>query len=79
MEQVISGYCRMTDQSRLVEVEYTPGCPPEADCAWGHCLYQAQCTIGQAIARLQAGPEDEKRFPALDKRRGMCYPLVSYH
>ena len=48
MEQILSGYCRTIDASRMVLVE-----DGEADCAFETCAYRDVCQIGQQIAQLQ--------------------------
>ena len=49
MEQILSGYCRTIDASRMVLVE-----DGEADCDYECCAYRDVCQIGQEIARLCA-------------------------
>lgn len=48
-EAFYTGYCRQLDASRMVEVEYEDGQPPQADCGYGSCPYESQCTIAQQI------------------------------
>ena len=48
MEQILSGYCRTIDASRMVLVE-----DGEADCGFEACAYRDVCQIGQQIARLR--------------------------
>ena len=45
MEQILSGYCRTSDASRMVLVE-----DGEADCDFEVCAYRDVCQIGQQIA-----------------------------
>ena len=52
MEQILSGYCRTIDASRMVLVE-----DGEADCDYECCAYRDVCQIGQEIARLYASEE----------------------
>lgn len=52
MEQILSGYCRTIDASRMVLVE-----DGEADCDYECCAYRDVCQIGQEIARLCASEE----------------------
>lgn len=52
MEQILSGYCRMIDASRIVLVE-----GGEADCDFEVCAYRDVCQIGQQIAQLQKTEE----------------------
>ena len=49
MEQILSGYCRTIDASRIVLVE--DGCDFEV------CAYRDVCQIGQQIAQLQKTEE----------------------
>lgn len=42
MEQILSGYCRTIDASRMVLVE-----DGEADCDFEVCAYRDVCQIGQ--------------------------------
>ena len=51
-EVFLSGYCRQTDGSRMVEVVVQDGKLCEADCCYGSCLYQANCTIAQKIEEI---------------------------
>ena len=51
-EVFLSGYCRQTDASRMVEVIITDGQVEEADCCYGSCVYQTNCVIAQEIAAL---------------------------
>lgn len=48
-EYIISGYCRMLDQSRMVTLEICNG-EAESDCSFGSCPYESSCTIAQSIA-----------------------------
>lgn len=48
-ERFLSGYCRQLDASRMVEAIYEDGKLSEADCCYGNCVYQANCTIAQAM------------------------------
>ncbi len=52
MEQefFISGYCRVADRSRLVAALLEDGRLTEVDCAYGSCIYQTSCPIGQQLA-----------------------------
>ena len=40
-ETILSGYCRVLDQSRM-----------DADCCYGACVHQTTCEIGKAITAL---------------------------
>ena len=51
-EKFISGYCRVLDCSRLVEVVLTDGKPDEVDCCYGNCVYQPNCPIAKEIDSL---------------------------
>ena len=52
IEKFISGYCRVLDCSRLVEVVLTDGCIDEVDCCYGSCVYQPNCPIAKQIDEL---------------------------
>ena len=49
IEKYISGYCRVLDASRIVEVILENGTLTEADCCYGSCLYQSNCPIAKEI------------------------------
>ncbi|MBR4289195.1 MAG: hypothetical protein IKT52_00960 [Oscillospiraceae bacterium] len=51
-EKFFSGYCRMLDCSRLVEVVLVNGAVEEADCCYGNCVYQSNCPIAKEIESL---------------------------
>lgn len=51
-EEFISGYCRTLDQSRMVAVLLTDGKLEEADCLYGNCPYEGNCTIAEKIREL---------------------------
>ena len=51
-EKFVSGYCRVLDCSRLVEIVLTDGKVEEVDCCYGSCIYQANCVIAQQIDEL---------------------------
>ena len=51
-EKFISGYCRVLDCSRLVEVVLSDGQLAEADCYYGSCIYQTNCPIEKEIDTL---------------------------
>ena len=51
-EQIITGYCRCLDQSRIVTVELDGG-KWYADCSYGNCPYEASCEIAKRIRELQ--------------------------
>lgn len=48
-EKFISGYCRQVDGSRMVTLEYTDSEDYDADCCYGSCPYETECTVAQAI------------------------------
>ena len=52
IEKFISGYCRVLDCSRLVEVILSDGKLEEADCCYGSCVYQTNCPIAKEIDAL---------------------------
>ena len=51
-EKFVSGYCRVLDASRMVEVILEDGEVAEVDCCYGNCIYQANCVIAQQIDEL---------------------------
>lgn len=53
-EKFISGYCRVLDCSRLVEVVLTDGTVGEVDCCFGNCVYQSNCPVARQIEELTA-------------------------
>ena len=56
-EKIISGYCRVLDQGRMVTVEWDGPELLDADCCYGACVHQSACEIGKAItALLEAKP-----------------------
>lgn len=52
IEKYVSGYCRVIDGSRMVEVILENGKLEEADCCYGSCLYQSNCPIAKEIESL---------------------------
>lgn len=51
MEKFISGYCRMLDKSRMVDVEEEDG-EIFIDCAYHSCPHAPVCPIGKQITEL---------------------------
>ena len=51
-EAFCSGYCRQTDNSRMVEVIIVDGEVDEVDCCYGSCVYQTSCPIAEKIEEL---------------------------
>ncbi len=51
-ETFLSGYCRTQDQSRMVAVVTEDGKLVEADCCYGSCVYEPNCTIAREIRAL---------------------------
>ena len=49
IERYFSGYCRMLDGARMVEVILEHGEVTEADCCYGQCEFQNGCPIAKAI------------------------------
>ena len=52
IEKFVSGYCRVLDCRRLVEVVLTDGKVEEVDCCYGSCVYQPNCPIAKEIDTL---------------------------
>lgn len=55
-EKLLTGYCRAVDGSRRVWAELEDG-TVESDCAWPHCPYGKDCSIGKALEELREGRE----------------------
>lgn len=51
-ETFLSGYCRTTDQSRMVEVITEDGKLLEIDCCYENCIHAPNCNIAQAVDQL---------------------------
>ena len=54
-EVFLSGYCRTTDASRIVEVVVEDGKLLEVDCCYERCPYTPNCTIAASIRELVTG------------------------
>ena len=52
-EVFLSGYCRVLDGPRTVEVILENGQLTEVDCGYGNCLYQASCPIAKEISDMK--------------------------
>lgn len=52
IEKYLSGYCRMLDAPRLVEVLLEDHTLTEVDCCFGRCDYQSNCPIASQIQDL---------------------------
>ena len=52
-EKIVSGYCRVLDQSRMVTVETESGKLMDVDCCYGGCTHQGSCLIARQIDELQ--------------------------
>ena len=52
VEKFVSGYCRVLDSSRMVDVILENGAVTEADCCYGDCIYQTNCPIAKEIENL---------------------------
>ena len=48
-ELFLSGYCRTTDASRMVEVILEDGKLCEVDCCYESCVYTPNCAVAQKI------------------------------
>ena len=53
IEKFVSGYCRVLDCSRLVEVILVDKEVEEVDCCYGNCIHQQNCPIAKEIDQLQ--------------------------
>ena len=54
-EIFISGYCRVLDQSRMVELIIEDGELVDVDCCYGSCIHEPNCQIAKQI-REQLNP-----------------------
>lgn len=52
-EYFFSGYCKVLDCARMVEVITEDGEITEVDCNFGHCGLQNGCPIGKQIEELK--------------------------
>ncbi len=50
-ELFLSGYCRTTDESRMVAVVTEDGKLLEVDCCYENCVHTPNCTIAQEIRK----------------------------
>ena len=48
-EIILTGYCRALDRSRMVTLELEDG-KYFADCSYGNCPYEPNCTVARAIS-----------------------------
>ena len=48
-ELFLSGYCRVLDQSRMVEVMVEDGRLTEVDCCYPDCIHAPNCIIAKEI------------------------------
>ena len=48
-EKFFSGYCRNTDESRMVCVVKEDGQLSEADCSYECCPFTGECTVAKSI------------------------------
>ena len=51
-EVFLSGYCRTTDASRMVEVVVDGTELVDVDCCYENCPHAPNCTIAQSIREL---------------------------
>jgi hypothetical protein len=51
-EVFLSGYCRVLDQSRMVEAIVDAQTLLEVDCNFGNCIYEGSCPIGEKLREL---------------------------
>lgn len=51
-EVFLSGYCRTTDASRMVEVIVEDGKITEVDCCYENCPHTPSCPIAESIREL---------------------------
>ena len=53
VERFFSGYCKVLDCARMVEVIAEDGRITDADCNYGHCDFQSGCPIAREIGQLE--------------------------
>lgn len=53
VEKFFSGYCRVLDCARTVEVIEEDGQITEVDCNYGHCDFQSSCPVAKEIDSLR--------------------------
>ena len=51
-EHFLSGYCRTTDESRMVVAVTEDCCLLEVDCCYETCPHTPSCTIAQQLRQL---------------------------
>ena len=51
-EKFFSGYCRVLDGSRTVEVILEDGEVTEIDCAYPNCIHRSVCGIAHQVDEL---------------------------
>ena len=51
-EVFLSGYCRTTDNSRMVEVIVENGEVTDVDCCYENCPHTSNCLIAKSIREL---------------------------
>ena len=51
-EFFISGYCRVLDQSRMVELVTEDGQLAEVDCCYGRCVHEPNCQIAKQVREI---------------------------
>ena len=51
-ETVVTGYCRVLDNSRMVMVEADGAAITDIDCDYPGCPYAPNCPIGKAIGEF---------------------------
>ena len=53
VEKFFSGYCKVLDCARMVEVIAEDGEITEVDCNYGSCTFQNGCPIAKEISELK--------------------------
>ncbi len=51
-EHFLSGYCRTTDESRMVTIVTENGRLTEVDCCYENCVHAPCCNIAKEIREL---------------------------
>jgi hypothetical protein len=51
-EHYLTGYCRVLDSARVVELVTEDGTIEDCDCCYGNCKFQSQCTVAKSIEEM---------------------------
>ena len=51
-EHYLTGYCRVLDSARVVELVTKDKKIEDCDCCYVNCKFQSQCTVAKSIEEL---------------------------